>query len=67
MVAVEVRDDHGVDRARLDPGGRRLFINWPVAPCCEKAASLVPVSISASLPPVLTTIGLYGPMNKPAP
>src|SRR5215213_6660793 len=46
---------------RSMPAAFRLVWNWPVRPLLRSnAASPVPVSITTSLPEVLTTIGLYG-------
>jgi len=43
------------------PAAARLPWNCPAAPLLRaKFASLVPVSITTSLEPVLTTTGLYG-------
>ena len=44
---------------RSMPAALRFVWNWPVAPLVRsKFASPVPVSITTSLPPVLTTIGV---------
>ena len=61
MIAVIVRDDDDIDRLGIDAGGREIDQELAGrALAVIDAASPVPVSMSTTFPPVLTTIGLYG-------
>ena len=59
VVAVEVRDDHDVDRVAVDAGGGQVGVELASgAFAALELAGPLPVSITTSLEPVFTTIGV---------